>query len=132
MLDDVAYPFHALLRKEDFFRVEREAGVLRRLEHRADASYVSGERAVETQQVVHDSYGVGQMAECGVCSTIKLIAAAAQPHKGALEFVASPWSHENREVLTGYVQGNLEVAVCGVETAEVDGVAVNFLGVRTG
>ena len=43
MLDDVAYPFHALLREEEFFWVEREAGVLRRLEHRADASYVSGE-----------------------------------------------------------------------------------------
>ena len=66
------------------------------------------------------------MAECGVCSTIKLVAAAAQPHRGALEFVASPWSHENRKVLAGYVQGNLEVTVRGVETAEVDGVAVDF------
>ena len=59
MLDDLAYPFHELLREEEFFRVEREAGVLCYLLHRSDASNVRGKRAVKTQQVVHDSYGVG-------------------------------------------------------------------------
>ena len=57
---------------------------------------------------------------------IELVTAANQPHGRALEFVTSPWGHKDCEVLTGFIQRNLEITIRTVETADVDIVAVNI------